>query len=98
MSHPLLVLASLLFVIGLAGALLRRSFLVTLFSFQLCVLGAALAFVAFAIARHDAQGLAKAAGLIFLGVIYAVLGAATTIAVFRRRATVNLDELRELRG
>lgn len=98
MEHPLLLLATLLFVVGLAGALLRRSLLVTLLSFELCVLGAVLAFVDFAVARGDGAGLAKAAVLLFLGVTHAVLGAAATLAVFRRRATVNLDELRELRG
>lgn len=95
---PLLALAALLFVFGLAGALLRRSLLVVLLSIELSVLGAALAFVAFALARGDAAGLAKAALLLFFGVSQAALGAAAALAVFRRRATVNLDELRELRG
>jgi NADH-quinone oxidoreductase subunit K len=98
MPGPLLSLAVLLFIVGLVGALLRRSLLVALLSLQLAMAGAVLAFVAFAVPADDAGGAARAVVVVCLAVVHAIAGAATSIAVFRRRATVNLDELRELRG
>jgi NADH-quinone oxidoreductase subunit K len=98
MSEPLLIVAVALFFLGLAGALVRRSLLVTVLSLQVASLGAVLAFVAFGIANADSGGLARGVVVLFVGVVHAILGAAVTIAVFRRRGTVNLDELRELRG
>jgi NADH-quinone oxidoreductase subunit K len=87
-----------LLVIGLTGALLRRSWLVVLASLELGLLGVSVLFIAFGAARDDPAGVARGVILLVLAVAYAVVGAAVAVAVFRRRATVNLDELRELRG
>lgn len=95
---PLLPLAIALFLVGLFGALLRRSFLVALLSIQLAILGVALAFAAFALPRDDPGGYAAALCVLFLGVLHALWGAAATIAIYRRRGTIHLDELRELQG
>ena len=86
------------FVVGLGGAATRRSLLVVLMSTELCVLGAAIVFAAYGAARGDPRGAAYAVVVLVLGAVLALVGAATAIAVYRRRATVNLDELRELRG
>ena len=98
MGTALLLLAIGLFFIGIAGALIRRSLLVSLLSLQVSMLGGVVAFVAFATLRGDPDGIARAVVLLFLAVVQAVLGATCAIVVFRRRGTVNLDELRELRG
>ncbi len=87
-----------LFTIGLAGLMSRRSLLVALMSIELCVLGAVVAFAVFATARGDAKGAAYAIVVLVLGAALALVGTAVAIACFRRRATENLDELRELRG
>ena len=95
----LLLIAGLaLFVLGIAGMLVRRSILVVLLSFELCVWGAALTLVVFALGRGDPRGLAWATVFLVLGAAWAIVGAAAAIAAFRRRGTANLDELRELRG
>jgi NADH-quinone oxidoreductase subunit K len=98
MRAALLLVAVALFFLGLSGALVRRSLLVAVLSMQVASVGAVLAFVAFGVARGDSGGLARAVVVLFISVVHAVLGAAATIAVFRRRGTINLDELRELRG
>lgn len=98
MGSALLLVGTLLFFLGLGGAMVRRSLLVALLSVQVSVLGGVTTFVAFAILRGDPDGLARAIAVIFLATVHAVLGATVTIVVFRRRSTVNLDELRELRG
>ena len=93
-----LVAALALFFVGLGGMLARRSLLVVWMATELCVLGAAVAFGAFAAARGDPKGAAYAFVVLVLGAVLAVVGTAVAIAVYRRRATVNVDELRELRG
>lgn len=98
MSSPLLLVGTALFVLGLGGALVRRSLLVALLSLELAATGAVVVFVGFALPEGDASGLARAAVLLFVAVAHAVLGAAVAIAIFRRRGTLNLDELRELQG
>src|SRR5262245_40806105 len=94
----LLLAGQALFVLGIAGMLVRRSLLVVIMSFQLCVWGAVLALVVFAAGRGDPRGYAWALVFVALGASWAILGAAAALAAFRRRGTPNLDELRELRG
>lgn len=98
MDAPLLLVASGLFIVGLAGALTRRSLIVTLASTQLSLSGGVVAFVHYALVRGEATGLSSAILLLILGGCTAVPGAAMAIAIYRRRGTLNLDELRELRG
>ena len=93
-----LLAACALVVIGLAGMLLRRSLLVTVMGVELCLLGAALAFAAYAIARGDPVGLAASVVILLVGAVWAILGSALALTLFRRRGSVNIDELRELRG
>ncbi len=94
----LMWLACGLFLTGVAGALLRRSLLLVILSYEICLLGAVLAFVDQAIIRQGDGGLARALIVLLIGVSYSLLGAAATLVIFRRRSTINLDELRELRG
>lgn len=96
--NPLWTLAVVFWIVGMTGTLLRRSMWVVLLSVQLALLGSALAFVSFAFDRADELGIAKAALILFVCVAHFVLGTAATVAAFRRRAVLNLDELRELRG
>lgn len=98
MTTALLLVGTAMFVLGLGGALVRRSLLVALLSLELAASGSVVVLVGFALPEEDASGLARAAVLLFVAVAHAVLGAAVAIAIFRRRGTLNLDELRELQG
>lgn len=98
MSVALFLTGTSLFVLGLGGALVRRSLLVTLLALELAAMGAVVVLVGFALPAGDPEGLARAVVLLFVAVAHAVLGAAVAIAIFRRRGTLNLDELRELEG
>ncbi len=98
MTSALLLTGTALFIVGLGGALVRRSLLVALLSLELAGLGAVVVMVGFALPEQDEAGLARASVLLFVAVAHAVLGAAVAIAIFRRRGTLNLDELRELQG
>lgn len=97
-ADPLSVTALALFIVGLCGMLIRRSLLTALLCLNLSVLGASLLFCVFALRRRDAAGLRDALLMMASVSLLSSAGAAVAIAVFRRRATVHLDELRELRG
>ena len=93
-----LVLAAVLFCIGVAGVLTRRNAIVAFMSIELMLNAANLAFITFSRSLGDMRGHAFAFFVMAVAAAEAAVGLAIIVAVFRRRATVNLDELRELRG
>jgi NADH-quinone oxidoreductase subunit K len=98
MSGVLLLVGITLFVLGLGGVLLRRSLLVAMMGGVLSSMGSALVFGHFALVRQDPEGVARGVLLLLLSGCLAVVGGGLAIAIYRRRGTVNLDELRELSG
>lgn len=98
MTQLLWLAGTSLFLIGLAGALVRRSLLVTTVGILLSLLGAALVLLATSSPDDVEAGASRALVLLVLGACHAGLASAVTLAIFRRRGTVQLDELRELQG
>ena len=96
-----LVLAALLFGIGLAGVLTRRNAIVALIGIELMLNAANLNFIAFW--RHGPHPEALT-GLLFvlfaiaIAAAEAAVGLALVIAVYRHYRTTNLDEVDELKG
>ncbi len=92
-----LVLASALFAIGAAGAVLRRNILVIFMSIEIMFGAACLAILAFA--RWNLLPDGKAAVLFIITVMAAeaAVGLGLVVALFRRRRTVFVDEMRLLR-
>lgn len=96
-----LVVAALLFGIGLAGALTRRNAILVLAGIELMLTAVNLNLVAFW--RYGGHA-PSAAGPVFVLFVIAVaaaetaVGLALIIALFRHRRTVQLDEADELRG
>ncbi|MBI5493699.1 MAG: NADH-quinone oxidoreductase subunit NuoK [Deltaproteobacteria bacterium] len=93
-----LVLSAVLFCIGAVGVVTRRNAIVAFMSIEIMFNAANLAFLAFARQHVDMTGHAAAFFVMAVAAAEAAVGLAIIIAVFRRKATVNLDELRELRG
>ena len=93
-----LVLSTILFCIGAVGVLTRRNAIVAFMCVELMLNAANLAFLTFARSHGNAQGHAVAFFVMAVAAAEAAVGLAIIVAVFRRRATVNLDELRELHG
>jgi len=96
-----LVLAALLFGIGLAGVLTRRNAIVALIGIELMLNAANLNFIAFW--RHgphpDAPiGLSFVLFAIAIAAAEATVGLALVIAVYRHYRTTNLDQVEELKG
>ena len=93
-----LVLAVALFAIGAVGAVVRRNVLIIFMSIELMFVAAGLALLAFA--RWNLLPEGKALVIFFIAVMAAeaAVGLSLVVALFRRRGTVFVDEMRLLRG
>ena len=92
-----LLLAAVLFGIGLGGVLIKRNALIVMMCVELMLNAANLTFLAFARQQGAIGGHAIAFFIISVAAAEAAVGLAIIIAVFRTRGTVNVDEVRELR-
>lgn len=97
MGHYL-VLATVLFCIGAVGVLSRRNAIVAFMSIELMLNACNLAFLTFSRSVGDMRGHAIAFFVMAVAAAEAAVGLAIVIALFRKRASVNLDEMRELHG
>ena len=93
-----LVLSVILFAIGSVGVLVRRNALVMFMSVELQLNAANLALVAFSRMHGNLDGQVLAFFSMVVAAAEVVVGLAIIVAVYRRRQTVNVDELKELRG
>lgn len=99
-----LVLAALLFSIGVVGVLLRKNILIVLMSIELMLNATNITLVAFA-HIHDQQGFSNAIrgqAMAFLTIAVAAaeaaVGLALVIGLFRRRQSTQVDELSSMKG
>jgi NADH-quinone oxidoreductase subunit K len=102
-AEHLLALAALLFCIGLLGFLVRRNVIVVLMCIELMLNAANLTFLAGS-RMHSTPGVPDLQGPIFalfvivVAAIEAAVGLALVIALYRRKQTVSLDSVSELKG
>ena len=88
-----LVLAALLFGVGVCGVILRRNALIVLMSIELMLNAANLTLLAYGRARHDSTFHALAFLVIAVAAAEAAVGLAIVVGIFRNRHSTNLDEL-----
>ena len=93
-----LVLTALLFAIGAAGVLIRRSPLVILLCLELMLNSANLALIAFARSLGDTDGQIFALIVMVVAACEVVVGLGLIVAMYRRRLPLDVDESRALRG
>ena len=96
-----LVLSSILFAIGMFGALSRSNAVGVLLSIELMLNAVNVMMVAFACYVETTQPLAGQLFAIFIMTVAAAeaaVGLAIIIAIFRHRQTVNLDRIDLLKG
>ena len=91
-----LVLAAVLFAIGLAGVVVKRNVLVVFMCIELMLNAANLTFLAFARHSGSMDGHAVAFFVMAVAAAEAAVGLAIVIAVFRTRGTLQVDEVRML--
>jgi NADH:ubiquinone oxidoreductase subunit K len=93
-----LVVSALVFSIGAAGVLTRRSPLVILLCIELMLNAANLALVAFSRAHGNMDGQVFAIVVMVVAACEVAVGLGLIVAIFRRNLPVDVDELRELQG
>ena len=99
--HYYLFISSLLFAIGLAGALTRRNVILVLIGIELMLNAANLNFIAFwRYGDHPAALTGVMFVLFSIGIAAAeaAVGLALIIAVYRHYKTTNLDQIDSLKG
>src|SRR5437899_4979753 len=96
-----LLVSTLLFVIGLAGALTRRNAILVLVGIELMLNAANLNFIAFWRYSEHPQALTGILFVIFsiaIAAAEAAVGLALIIAIYRHYKTTNVDEVNSLKG
>ena len=89
-----IVLSALLFAIGAAGVLLRRSPLVILLCLELMLNAGNLALVAFSRMLGNQDGQVFALIVMVIAACEVVVGLGIIVAIYRRRMPLNVDEMR----
>ena len=93
-----MVFAAVLFSMGAAGVLLRRNALVMFLSIELMLYSVNLTFVAAGSELGRIEGQVAALFVMVVAAAEVTVGLAILVAVFRRRATANVDTLSEMKG
>jgi NADH-quinone oxidoreductase subunit K len=93
-----LVVAAILFSIGTAGVLLRRSPLVVLLSLEIMLNAANLALISFARLHGGHDGQVFALAVMAVAASEVVVGLGLIVAMGRRKLTLDVDSFRVLRG
>jgi NADH-quinone oxidoreductase subunit K len=93
-----LVLAAVLFLIGVGGVMVRRNALIILMSIELMLNAANMTLITFARMWGDISGHTFALMVIAVAAAEASVGLAIVVAVFRGRRNVDVDRLTTLRN
>jgi len=99
--HHYLILSSLLFCIGLAGALTRRNAILVLIGVELMLNAANLNFIVFWRFGPHPEALTGMMFVLFsigIAAAEAAVGLALIIAIYRHYRTTNLDQVDSMKG
>ena len=88
-----LVLSGILFAIGAAIVLVRRSAVISLMGVELMLNSAHLAFVTFARIHGNVSGEIMAFFVMVVAAAEVVVGLAIVVSIFKSRVTTNVDDL-----
>lgn len=93
-----LMLSVVLFGLGAAGFLIRRNIITVFMSIELMLNAVNLAFIAFAYELKQVDGHLFAFFVIVVAAAEAAVGLAIILAVFRKRGTLQIDEIDSLKN
>lgn len=93
-----LVASALLFSIGAYGALTRRTAILMFLSIELMLNAAALSLISFSKLTGSLEAQVVVLFIIAIAAAEVAVGLGLIVAIFRRRETTGVDELRQLRG
>lgn len=97
MSHGL-ILAVILFLLGLAGLLVRRNLVFALISLEVMLNAAGLVFIIGASRWGDVDGQVMFQMILTLAAAEVAVGLGLVLQLFRKHGTVDLDVLSEMKG
>ncbi len=97
-THHYLVLSLVLFAVGLTGILARRNMITVLMSIELVLNSVNINFIAFSYQWADLMGQVFSIFTITVAAGEAAVGLGILIALFRLRATTELDRATDLKG
>ena len=93
-----LVLAAILFSVGVASFLIKRNIITIFMSIELMLNAVNLTFVAFAHMWHQITGQIFVFFVMVVAAAEAAVGLAIIIAIFRTRQTLNVDQVNLLKN
>ena len=93
-----LVLAAILFTIGVTGVLMRRNVIIILLSIELMLTAVNINFSAFSHYMENPVGQVFVFFVMTVAAAEAALGLAIVVALFRNLETVNVDEINQMKG
>ena len=94
-----LILAALLFLIGVVGIFLNRKNIITLLmAIELMLLAVNINFIAFSHYLGDLAGQVFVFFILTVAVAESAIGLAIIIVVFRNNQSINVDDLNRLKG
>lgn len=93
-----LVLAGILFVIGVLGVIMARNAIVILMSIELMLNAGNLLLVVFSRVHADVGGQVMVFFVLTVAAAEAAVGLSILVAIFRRKGSVDVDRLNLLKG
>ncbi|GIW24326.1 NADH-quinone oxidoreductase subunit NuoK [Meiothermus sp.] len=93
-----LIASALLFSIGAYGVLTRRTAILMFLSIELMLNAAALSLISFSKLLGSLDAQVVVLFIIAIAAAEVAVGLGLIVAIFRRRETTSVDELRQLRG
>jgi len=96
--HTYLVLSALLFAIGFFGVLLRKNTLIIFMGLELMLIASTLALVAFSRYNGTMDGNVFVFFILTVAAAEVAVGLAIIVALFRKRGTIEVDQLDGLKN
>ena len=93
-----LLLAAVLFCIGVYGVIARRNAVLVLMSIELILNAVNLNLIAFSLMHGQADGQVFALYVIAIAAAEVGVGLAMVLMIYRNRRSISLDELSEMKG
>ncbi|WMS86521.1 NADH-quinone oxidoreductase subunit NuoK [Pleionea litopenaei] len=94
-----LILAAILFSISVAGIIINRKNVITLLMcIELMLLAININFIAFSYFLSDLQGQIFVFFILTVAAAEAAIGLAILVALFRNRASIDVEDLNQLKG
>lgn len=93
-----LILGAVLFVIGVAGVLIRRNVLVIFMAIELMLNAVNLTFVAFSRFLHSMDGQIIVLFVMAVAAAEVAVGLAIIIALYKNNESMNVDDINLLKG